>query len=88
MRRYTRLTNAFSKKFENHCYAAGLYFTYYNFCRPHTTLTKQAGGYKTTSAMAAGLTDRAHDIRWLSELVTASIPKTTKRGLYKPRQNP
>ncbi|MDE0631873.1 MAG: DDE-type integrase/transposase/recombinase, partial [Caldilineaceae bacterium] len=35
MRRYTRLTNAFSKKFENHCYAAALYFTYYNFCRPH-----------------------------------------------------
>ena len=39
-RRYTRLTNAFSKKFENHCYAAALYSTYYNFCRPHTTLTK------------------------------------------------
>ena len=87
MRRYTRLTNAFSKKFENHCYAAALYFTYYNFCRPHTTLTKERGGYKTTPAMAAGLTDRVHDIRWLSDLVTESMPKPGKRGSYKARAN-
>ena len=87
MRRYTRLTNAFSKKFENHCYAAALYFTYYNFCRPHTTLTKRAGGYRTTPAMAAGLTDRLHDIRWLSEMVTQNMPKPGKRGAYNRRAN-
>ena len=87
MRRYTRLTNAFSKKFENHCYAAALYFTYYNFCRPHTTLTKRADGYRTTPAMAAGLTDQLHDIKWLSEMVSAGRAKPGKRGPYKPRAN-
>ena len=62
MRRFTRLTNAFSKKFENPCYAQALYFTYYNFCRPHTTLTKQAGGYRTTPGDGGrGLSNRAHD---------------------------
>ena len=87
MRRYTRLTNAFSKKFENHCYAAALYFTYYNFCRPHTTLTKRAGGYKTTPAMAAGLAERVNDVRWLSDMVNEYMPKPGKRGTYKPRAN-
>ena len=69
-----------------HCYAAALYFTYYNFCRPHTTLTKERGGYKTTPAMAAGLADSVHDIRWLSDLVTESMPKSGKRGPYKKRK--
>ena len=86
IRRYTRLTNAFSKKFENHCYAVALYFTYYNFCRPHTTLTKNAGGYKTTPAMAAGLTERVHDIQWLSGIVSEHMPKPKKRGPYGPRK--
>ena len=40
MRRFTRLTNGFSKKLENHCHAVALYFMYYNFCRNHTTLKK------------------------------------------------
>ena len=40
MRRFTRLTNAFSKKVENHAHAVALHFMHYNFCRPHTTLTK------------------------------------------------
>ena len=54
MRRFTRLTNAFSKKLENHMHALALYFMHYNYCRPHKTLSKP---YATTPAMAAGLTD-------------------------------
>jgi hypothetical protein len=54
MRRFTRLTNAFSKKLENHEYALALYFMHYNFVRPHKTL---ANPYPRTPAMAAGLTD-------------------------------
>jgi hypothetical protein len=56
-RRYTRLTNAFSKKAEFHLYATALHFSFYNWCRPHGTLTKQRGA-PTTPAMAAGLSDR------------------------------
>src|SRR5882672_11450213 len=51
MRRFTPLTNAFSKKFENHCHALALYFVFYNFCRVHKTLG-------ATPAMAAGLVDK------------------------------
>jgi IS1 family transposase len=58
MRRFTRLTNAFSRKVENHAHAVSLMFMYYNFCQPHGTLTKARGGLKTTPAMAAGLADR------------------------------
>ena len=57
MRRFTRLTNGFSKKAENHAHAVSLHFMHYNFCRAHQTLTKAEGGVKTTPAMAAGLTD-------------------------------
>ena len=62
MRRFTRLTNGFSKKSENHAHAVSLYFMYYNFCRPHTTLTKAKGGIHQTPAMAAGVTDRVWKI--------------------------
>ncbi len=58
MRRFTRLTNAFSKKVENHLYAVALHFMHYNFCRPHQTLTRANRGIHTTPAMAAGLTNR------------------------------
>jgi IS1 family transposase len=51
MRRFTRLTNAFSKKLENHYHALSLYFVFYNFVRIHKTL-------KVTPAMAAGVTDK------------------------------
>ena len=54
MRRFTRLTNAFSKKVENHAHAVSLHFMHYNFARPHQTLTK-AAGKPTTPAMAAGI---------------------------------
>ena len=51
MRRFTRLTNAFSKKFENHCHSLALYFVFYNWMRKHKAHSK-------TPAMAAGLTDK------------------------------
>jgi hypothetical protein len=51
MRRFTRLTNAFSKKFENHCHMVVLYAVWYNFIRIHKTL-------RVTPVMEAGITDR------------------------------
>jgi hypothetical protein len=56
MRRFTRLTNGFSKKIENHAAAVSLHFMHYNFARPHQTLTKKYG-QKMTPAMAAGVVD-------------------------------
>jgi len=58
MRRFTRLTNAFSKKAANHAHAVALNFLHYNFCSPHQTLTRAAKGIYRTPAMAAELTDR------------------------------
>ena len=55
MRRFTRLTNAFSKKVENHAHAVALHFMYYNFVRIHKTL-------RTTPAMTAKVTDRLWEI--------------------------
>jgi hypothetical protein len=55
IRRFTRLTNAFSKRVVNHAHATALHFAYYNLVRPHQTLKKKAGGRKTTPAMAAGV---------------------------------
>ena len=71
IRRLTRLTNGHSKKLENHVHAMALWFMYYNFCRPHMTLTKQAGGIKRTPAMAAGIADHV----WKLEEVVALIPQ-------------
>ena len=69
MRRFTRLTNAFSKKYENHCHALALYFVYYNFIRKHTTL-------KTTPAVAAGLVDEVYTMELIVDLVERNAPKT------------
>ena len=74
MRRFTRLTNAFSKKIENHCYAIALHFVYYNFVRQHKTL-------RVTPAMAAGLTKRFMSLEDVVRLVPEEQPK--KRGSYK-----
>lgn len=78
MRRFTRLTNAFSKKRQNHVYALALYFVYYNWCRRHTTT-------RLTPAQAAGLTDTWHDAEWLVGLVDAATPAPGPRGPYKKR---
>jgi IS1 family transposase len=78
MRRFTRLTNGFSKKVENHAYAIALHMMYYNFVRLHSKL-------RITPAMAAGMSDRLWEIADIVALVEASelasAPK--KRGPYK-----
>jgi IS1 family transposase len=65
MRRFTRLTNAFSKKAENHAHSVSIHFMHYNFCRAHATLTKAAKGIHTSPAMAAGLTDHVWKVEEL-----------------------
>ncbi|HEX7239797.1 MAG TPA: IS1 family transposase [Longimicrobiaceae bacterium] len=69
MRRFTRLTNAFSKKVEYHLYAVALHAMFYNYARPHATLTKARKGMHTTPAMAAGLTDRVWTVYDLLDLL-------------------
>lgn len=71
IRRLTRLTNAFSKKWENHEAAMGLFFCFYNFSRPHQTLSEDAGR-KTTPAMKAGLADHAWNVGELLIRMAAS----------------
>ncbi len=78
MRRFTRLTNAFSKKFENHCHALALYFVWYNFCRIHKTL-------RVTPAMAAGVTDKLMSMEDIAQMVEDAAPKPGPRGPYKKR---
>lgn len=72
-RRFTRKTNGFSKKVENHAYAVSLHFMYYNFGRIHKTL-------RVTPAMEAGLTDHIWDIGEIVSLVKEEAPKP--RGAY------
>jgi IS1 family transposase len=66
MRRFTRLTNAFSKKVENLTHAVSLHYCFYNFARPHKTLSKP---YPTTPAMAAGVADHVWTLREIAELL-------------------
>ncbi|HEX9632812.1 MAG TPA: IS1 family transposase [Gemmatimonadales bacterium] len=73
-RRHTRLTNAFSRKVENHEHAMALHFFVYNFCRSHTTLTKARGGIHTTPAMAAGITDLVWKMEDVLGLMDANRP--------------
>ena len=76
MRRFTRLTNAFSKKIDNHIHMLSLYFVHYNFCRIHKSL-------KVTPAMAAGISDTLHNMEWIVGLIDARAPKPGPRGPYK-----
>jgi len=68
-RRFTRLTNAFSKKAENHAHSVALHFMVYNFCRKHQTLTKAAGGVHRTPAMACGVTDHVWEVEEVLALI-------------------
>jgi len=67
IRRFTRLTNAFSKQVENLAHAVALHYMYYNFARPHKTLSNP---YPTTPAMAAGVSDHIWTIEDIVKLAT------------------
>jgi IS1 family transposase len=72
-RRFTRLTNGFSKKMENHAAAISLYVAHYNFCRVHEALTPDAR-HQNTPAMALGLTDHVWSIGELLDAALAVAP--------------
>jgi IS1 family transposase len=74
MRRFTRLTNGFSKKVENHAHAIALHFMYYNFGRIHKTL-------RVTPAMQAGIADHVWSLEEIAGLVPE--PASKPRGPYK-----
>ena len=78
MRRFTRLTNAFSKKLDNHLHMLSLYFLHYNFCRIHKSL-------RVTPAMAAGVTDKLFDMEWVVSLIDERAPKPKRPKTYKSR---
>ena len=73
MRRFTRLTNAFSKKLANHLHMLSLYFVHYNFVRIHSSL-------KMSPAMAAGVSDTLRDMEWIVSLIDARAPEPKKPG--------
>ena len=78
MRRFTRLTNGFSKKIENHANAVALHFAYYNLVKIHKTL-------RMTPAMAAGVTDKLWEMADLVAVLEATEEAPKKRGPYKKR---
>ncbi len=78
IRRFTRLTNAFSKKLENHAHSVALHYMHYNFCRVHKSL-------RVTPAMAAGVADRVWDVRDIVALIENLEAPVAKRGPYKKR---
>ena len=81
MRRFTRLTNAFSKKVENHAYAVALHMMYYNFVKVHSKL-------RVSPAMAAGVSDRLWEIGDIVRLIEAEEAKIDrKRGAYKKKSS-
>lgn len=78
MRRFTRLTNAFSKKAENHAHMVALYTTWYNFARMHKTL-------RCSPAMASGLVTSLWSMTDIVALIGARAEAPKSRGAYKPR---
>lgn len=80
MRRFTRLTNGFSKKLDNHIHALALYFVFYNFTRIHKTL-------RTSPAMAAGITDRLWSLEDVIAKIDELVPAPKARGPYRKQAN-
>jgi IS1 family transposase len=76
MRRFTRLTNGFSKKIDNHIAMVAIHAVYYNFARIHKTL-------RITPAMAAGLSDHVWSLEEIVQMADSFLPKPSKRGPYK-----
>lgn len=76
MRRFTRLTNAFSKKFENHMHMVALYTVWYNFVKQHKSLKG------LSPAMAADVSKTLWSLTDLAEMIDGTLPKTGKRGPY------
>ena len=85
MRRFTRLTNAFSKKLEKHCAALSLYFYHYNHVKPHGALRTKRDN-RVTPAMAAGITDRPATLEALVALIDERAPKVQYAREYKKRE--
>lgn len=79
MRRFTRLTNAFSKKFENHMHMVALYTVWYNYVKQHRSLKG------ISPAMAAGISQTLWSMTDLAEMVDAAAAKPSPRGPYKKR---
>lgn len=79
MRRFTRLTNAFSKDAENHAHSIAIHFMHYNFARQHQTL-------RVSPAMAAGVTGRLWELADIMAMIDAAAPKPGPRGPHKKRQ--
>ena len=79
MRRFTRLTNGFSKKFDNHVHALALYFAFYTFCRIHKTL-------RMSPAMAAGITDTLWSLEDIVAKIDEMAPEPKARGPYRKRE--
>src|ERR1700716_2657738 len=79
MRRFTRLTNAFSKKVENHCHALALYFVFYNFVRQHKSLNK------LSPAMASGVSKRLWSMEDIVALIDAREEAPKRPATYRKR---
>ena len=80
MRRFTRLTNAFSKKLQNHIAMIAIHTVHYNFVRLHKTL-------RCTPSMAAGLSDHLWNLEDMVRMIDSYMPKAGKRGPYKKNRN-
>ena len=74
-----QLTNAFSKRLENHLHMLSLYFVHYNFCRMH-------GSLRMSPAMAAGVSDTLRDMEWIVGLIDARAPKPKRPATYRRRE--
>ena len=78
MRRFTRKTNAFSKRLENHFHMLSVYFLYYNFVRRHMSL-------ETTPAVRAELVGEKREVEWIIDLVDERMPSPRRPKRYKKR---
>ena len=79
MRRFTRLTNAFSKKIQNHAAMVAIHAVHYNYARIHKTL-------RITPSMAAGLSDHVWSLEEIVMMADSYMPQPGKRGPYKKRE--